>query len=169
MPEEMRFFLRTAIYTALIGTIYWLVSYEWAGTVLLASLLGASIFFIAAGSALYRTARREAASGGAGNGDLGGRSSEVDGPGRAPTDGDATPRRGSLLRRAVGFDAPGEDPGAPLELAEQVFPTASLWPLAAALAATLVGLGALYGPWLWIPGASLGIATGTAWLTQLRP
>ncbi len=143
MPEEMRFFLRTAIYTALIGTIYWLVAYEWAGTVLLASLLGASILFIAAGSALYRTARRG--------------------------EGEDQPKKGSFLRRAVGFDAPGEDPGAPLELAEQVFPTASLWPLAAAIAATLVGLGALYGPWLWIPGASLGVAAGTAWLTQLRP
>ncbi len=145
MPEELRFFLRTALYTALIGTIYWFVSYEWAGTVMLASLLAACIFFIGAGFTLYRAA-------------------EVEDPRSS-----AVATRGSVVRRAVGFDAPGEDPGAPLELEDQIFPTASLWPLGAALAATLVGLGAIYGPWLWIPGASLGLATGTAWLTQLRP
>ena len=36
MAEELRFFLRTAAYTAVIGVLYWIVSYEWAGSVMLA-------------------------------------------------------------------------------------------------------------------------------------
>jgi hypothetical protein len=30
----------------------------------------------------------------------------------------------------------------------------------------LVGLGLLYGPWLWIPGATLGAAATYGWITQ---
>src|SRR5438093_9652439 len=36
LAEELRFFLRTAAYTAVIGVLYWIVSYEWAGSVMLA-------------------------------------------------------------------------------------------------------------------------------------
>lgn len=151
MPEEMRFFFRNALHTAGIVIIYWLVSREWAGTVMLTFLLGASVFFVAAATTLRRTARRES-----------------DSPFQQ-TDPQGRFRGKELLRRAVGFDAVGEDPGAPLELEEGTFPNASLWPLGAALAATFVGLGFIYGPWLWIPGVSLGIATGSAWLTQPNP
>ena len=35
MPEELRFLLRSALYSVVIGVVYWFVSYEWAGTVLL--------------------------------------------------------------------------------------------------------------------------------------
>lgn len=35
MPEELRFLLRSAIYSVFIGIVYWFVSYEWAGSVLL--------------------------------------------------------------------------------------------------------------------------------------
>lgn len=144
MPEEMRFFLRTALHTAGITLIYWAVSREWAGTVMLTFLFLASLFFIFAGSSLARNGARS-------------------------TSGSAVPQRGSVLRRAVGFDAEGEDPGAPLKIEDGEFPGPSLWPLGAALAATLVGLGLIYGAWLWIPGVSLGLATGTAWLTHPAP
>jgi Cytochrome c oxidase subunit IV len=35
VPEELRFLLRSALYSAVIGVVYWFISYEWAGTVLL--------------------------------------------------------------------------------------------------------------------------------------
>ena len=35
MPEEIRFFVRTAAFGVAIGVIYWLVSNESAGTVML--------------------------------------------------------------------------------------------------------------------------------------
>ena len=47
MPEEIRIFVRTALYTALIATIYWLVSDELSGTVLLLFLMGAAVLFAA--------------------------------------------------------------------------------------------------------------------------
>src|SRR5207244_5794014 len=52
VAEELRFFLRTAAYTAVIGILYWIVSYEWAGSVMLAFVAVATglvviVFFIA--------------------------------------------------------------------------------------------------------------------------
>jgi len=35
MPEELRFMLRSAIYSLFVGTVYWFLTYEAAGTVLL--------------------------------------------------------------------------------------------------------------------------------------
>lgn len=35
MPEELRFLLRSAIYSTFVGVVYWLLTYETAGTVLL--------------------------------------------------------------------------------------------------------------------------------------
>lgn len=143
MSEEVRFFLRTALYTGLIGTIYWLVSYEWAGTVLLAFLFGSAIFFVVVTSALVKASRL----------------------GRAAEGG---PKVVGALRALVGFeDDPRVEPPAPLEIAEDRFPTRSIWPLAMSVAITLTALGLIYGPWLWIPGAGLLIASGLAWATQL--
>jgi hypothetical protein len=143
VSEEVRFFLRTALYTGLIAAIYWFVSYEWAGTVLLIFLFGSAIFFVAVTSALVRTTRPSTASEG--------------GRGLA-----------GALRALVGFeDEAGVEPQAPLEIAEDRFPTRSIWPLALSVATALVALGLIYGPWLWIPGAGLLIASGLAWATQL--
>ena len=144
MSEEVRFFLRTALYTGLIAAIYWFVSYEWAGTVLLIFLFGSAIFFVAVTTALVRTARLQRA-------------------------GESGRGVGGALRALVGFeDEPGPEPQAPLEIAEDRFPTRSIWPLASSVATALVALGLIYGPWLWIPGAGLLIASGLAWATQLR-
>ena len=143
MSEEVRFFLRTALYTGLIATIYWFVSYEWAGTVLLAFLFGSAIFFVVVTSALVKSARLSEA-----------------------TDGKRGPAR--LLQAVIGFeDDPDVEPPAPLEMAEDRFPTRSIWPLALAIAVTFLSLGLIFGPWLWIPGAGLLITSGLAWATQL--
>src|SRR5205823_5231455 len=55
VAEELRFFLRTAAYTAVIGILYWIVSYEWAGSVMLAFVAVATglvvvVFFIVVGA-----------------------------------------------------------------------------------------------------------------------
>jgi hypothetical protein len=147
VSEEVRFFLRTALYTAAIGVVYWFVSYEWAGTVLLAFLAASVLFFVIVVSASIRTTR-----------------AEVEGH------GDSAPRRaGNLINRLVGFEEhPGEASSAPLEFVDDVFPSASIWPFVLAAGITLVGLGLLYGPWLWIPGAGLTLAAGLSWLTEMK-
>lgn len=70
-------------------------------------------------------------------------------------------RRASLL----AFDDEGGEQ-APLEIEEEPVVTTSAWPLLAAAAAMLVGLGLLYGPWLWLPGAGLGGLAAYGWITQ---
>ena len=151
MVEELRFFLRIAVYLVVIAAIYWFVSYEVTGTVLLLFGAAATGFFVVAARVSFQP--------------------------KTPVDLTPRPPR-TGLRRMVGvvgryfaFDAEhdlGEEPAeAPLALEEEGFPEASIWPLAAALAALLLGLGLVFGPWLWIPGLVLGAASTWGWLTQL--
>jgi hypothetical protein len=132
VAEELRFFVRTAIFTVLIGTIYWFVSYEEAGSILLAGIVVSAIFFVVVIAAHVRASWR------------GGRS----------------------IKALLGFADTGPD--APLALEEDIFPTSSAWPLAVSIAGVLVGLGLIYGAWLWIPGAALGLAGAWGWLTETR-
>ena len=127
VPEELRVFLRAALYMALITAIYWLVSDEVAGTLLLGGLLVSSLVFVALGRSI----------------------------GRPPK------RRPALL----AFDDEGGEE-APLEIEEEPVVTTSAWPLLGAAAAMLIGLGLLYGPWLWIPGAGLAGTAAYGWITQ---
>jgi hypothetical protein len=39
--------------------------------------------------------------------------------------------------------------------------------VAAGIAAMLIGLGLVYGPWLWLPGLVLLAATVWGWVTEL--
>ncbi|HEV2756441.1 MAG TPA: hypothetical protein VG318_11775 [Actinomycetota bacterium] len=136
MPEELRVFVRAALYLALITTIYWFVSYEKAGTLLLGGMFVAAVLFAVTARKLGRPTER---------------------------------RSGGLLRRAaslVALDDEGGDVPPPLEVEEEPVVTASPWPLLAAGALMLVGLGLLYGPWLWIPGGALGALTAWGWITQ---
>jgi hypothetical protein len=173
VSEELRFFLRTALYTALIGVIYWFVSYEWVGTALLMALLiGALSFVVVMAAMVPRTRQMEPDGTSAPEEPL-----APEGPGpQTPTHGAPTPisasrfgRAATAARRVVGFeDHPDDEVGGPMELEDEVFPTASIWPLALAVGATLLGVGLIFGPWLWVPGAGLFVASGLAWLTQLR-
>lgn len=135
MPEELRVFVRAGLYVALITAIYWFVSYERAGTLLLAFLLAAMAAFAVTARAIGRKTER---------------------PG------------GGVVRKAaslVALDDAGEGP-APLEVEDEPVVTASPWPFVGALAAMLIGLGLLYGPWLWIPGAGLALSVAYGWITQ---
>lgn len=127
MPEELRVFVRAALYFAAVTAIYWLVSDEVAGTLLLAGLLVSAVLFVGLARSI----------------------------GKRPT------ARPSFVK----FDETGADV-APLEIEEEPVVTESPWPLLVAAAAMLVGLGLLYGPWLWVPGAGLAAAAAYGWITQ---
>ncbi len=62
IPEEIAFWLRSGVFGAAIAGVYWYVSYEWAGSVLLA-LFGAASLFAAVilGFLVARRGRREEA------------------------------------------------------------------------------------------------------------
>jgi hypothetical protein len=101
-----------ALYIALVTVVYWLVSDEVAGTLLMVFLVVAAVVLVLLGKALARPA----------------------------------------------------DPA--LEIEEEPVVTTSAWPLVGALAAMLIGLGLLYGPWLWIPGGALALLVLYGWITQ---
>jgi hypothetical protein len=127
MPEELRVFVRAALYVALATVVYVLVSDDLAGALLLAFLFAGAVVFVLLARAI----------------------------GRRPA------QRMSL----IALDDEGGE-AAPLEVEEEPVVTASAWPLLGAAAAMLVGLGLLYGPWLWVPGAGLAIAAAYGWITQ---
>ena len=130
MPEEVRFFVRIAIFTVVITTIYWFVSYEEAGTILLAGIIaGAAIF-----TGIVLVGAR------------------------------ATRPRSRAPKKLLGFDETGAEQ--PLGLTEDVFPAMSAWPLVLSLGAGLVGVGLIYGAWLWIPGVALALSAAWGWITE---
>ena len=143
MAEEIRFFLRTALYTIGITIVYWFISYEIAGSVLLLSLGLSAIFFVLAGAVMIHHNRREVI------------------PDRS--------RSRNAIKRTLGFDEEaGETVTPPLGFDDEVIPTSSIWPLVAALGALLIGLGLVYGGWLWAPGAMLATVALWGWVTQLE-
>ena len=127
MPEELRIFVRAALYLAVVTAIYLVVSDEVAGTLLLGGLFLSSVVFVALGRALGRPSERK--------------------------------------QSFLSLDETGGDE-APLEIEDEPVVTASPWPLLGAAAAMLIGLGMLYGPWLWLPGAALALGSAYGWITQ---
>jgi hypothetical protein len=150
--EELRFFLRTGIFAGVIGVIYWFVSYEEAGTVLLTFIVVAAVFFVGAAAVSLRP------------------KSHVELiPDRKARSG--VGRLAGVFDRYLLYED-DQDPGgepleAPLALDEDAFPESSIWPLAAGFAALLIGLGLVYGAWLWVPGLALGASSAYGWVTQL--
>jgi hypothetical protein len=152
VAEEVRFFLRTAAYSAVIAAIYWFASfqpdrvpggYDWAGTTLLAftaiacaAMSGGVLLFV-------RAARRDLAA----------------------REGSLPRRMGATLNRLIGLEHPsGEGLERPLAGGPDMLPAGSPWPILAAVAATLVLLGLLYGAWLIAPGAALLVIAAGGWL-----
>jgi len=145
VAEELRFFLRTAAYTAVIAVIYWVVSYEWAGSVMLAFVALATGLVVVAFFVVVRATR----------GELNG----------AP--GAALRRAGLAVARLVGFTEPRGRAAEPLAAGLEPIPVRSIWPLMAGAAASMIGLGLVYGPWLLLPGVILAAITVWGWITQL--
>lgn len=130
MTEEIRFFVRTGIFVGGWGVVYWVRSYEVAGTILLGVVALAALGFALIGLVLVPETR--------------------------------------AVKRKLGFEKIEDDAPAPMVTTDELFPTASIWPMLLALGALLVGLGLLYGAWLWLPGAAIGTSAGLSWFTQLR-
>lgn len=140
MAEEVRFFLRVALYSAVVALAYWLVSGDPAGTVLLGAIAVAGAFLVT--TLLAGTA-----------------------PAPRPTGvrGHVTTRVNRIIGLAEDRDLVHRYPfaGGP-----QQIPSASLWPVAGGVAALLGGLGLVYGPWLLLPGIAVGIGAAIGWIAQ---
>lgn len=144
MAEELRFFVRSLLYLVPITVVYWLVSYEPAGTALLATLIVAFIGFV---GVAMRFAPSSISDLRPGSGGLVGRTLRV-------------------VNRAIGFHERVDAP-APLEGGPDLVPTGSPWPILAAGAIAVAGLGLIFGPWLLLPGIVLLTWALLGWLTQL--
>ncbi len=146
MAEELRFFLRTALYTIIIAIIYWFASYEWAGSVMLVFVSIASAIIVAVGLAFVSAAH-----------------DELD-----PKVGGIVHRAGSVFGRLLGFSTPRHAAAhQPLAAGLRPIPPASIWPLTGGIAISIALLGLVFGPWLIGPGIALGIVTIWGWLTQM--
>ncbi len=148
MAEELRFFLRIALYMLGAALIYWLLIPEHAGTILMLFLGVAATFFV--GTIAYLLRQTYA--------DL--------------NINDGNRRRANsaveLADRVIGFEEHhGEAHEGPLTIQEQAVPTASVWPIVGAAGILLLILGFLYGPWLWVPAVLIGLYVVLGWLTQL--
>ncbi|MGZ6140532.1 MAG: aa3-type cytochrome oxidase subunit IV [Myxococcaceae bacterium] len=146
MAEELRFFLRTAGYSAVIGAAYWFISYEVAGSVMLAFVVFATGLVVGLFLFAVRATR-----------------GELD-----PGTGGPMQRAGTAIARLVGFSEPRGPAGQqPIAAGLEPLPPASIWPLVAGAAATMIGLGLVYGPWLSLPGVVVAGFAVWGWLTQL--
>ena len=151
MAEEIRFFLRTALYAAVIAVVYWFASreyegivlgYDWAGTTLLAFTVLACAAMTGGVLLLLRSARH----------------------GWTVGDGPLPRRIRATLNRLVGFGEVAGRPEAPLAGGPDLFPAASPWPIVSAVAGTLILLGLVYGAWLILPGVLLLAIGAGGWL-----
>ena len=151
MAEEVRFFLRTALYAAVIAVVYWFASreyegivlgYDWAGTSLLAFTVLACGAVAGGVLLLVRAARQ----------------------GWAVRDGPLPRRMRATLNRLVGFGEMAGPTEGPLAGGPDLLPAASPWPIVSAVAGTLILLGLVFGAWLIAPGAALLVIAAGGWL-----
>jgi hypothetical protein len=145
MAEEVRFFLRTTLYSAAVGVLYWYISYEVAGSVMLAFVVLATGLVVGFLTIAVRATRGELAAG----------------------DGGAVSRLARPILQTVGVVVPRT---AALEVRLGAglgrFPRGSAWPMIGGAGALLVGLGLVYGPWLLLPGIVVVAFTVWGWITQ---
>ena len=147
MAEELRFFLRTALYSAVVAVIYWFASYDavrdsydWIGTALLVATVLAAAAVVTLMGAFARSALR----------------------------GEPGSTLGAIGRWLLLTDPGGEADDEPLATGLDPLPRSSIWPLVAGMAAFLIGMGLVFGPWLTLPGLALLAWTAWSWVTQLQ-
>lgn len=138
MAEELRLFLRTALWAIGAGIVLWIMSLDVPGTVLLAALALALLAFVAMTLLLV--------------------------PGDTTARGSRRPA--NLLNRFLGFHE-RVDERPPLESEVGLVPLGSAWPIVTAAGMVVVGLGLIFGAWLTLPGIGLLAWGGVGWLTQL--
>ena len=151
MAEEFRFFIRVALYLIVADTIYWFVTYEWAGSVLMGTLaLGAIFFAVAAGLTTHWSGLPKGS--------------------YTYPDGYASTRGGLIgrLDRTLGFGEMGRDDG-PLDIEDEPIPPSSIWPLVASVGGLLLALGLVFGAWFWLPGSGVVLLALWGWMTELSP
>lgn len=157
MAEELRFFLRIGLFAALIATIYWFVSYEVAGTILLAGIVfSVGVLVVTVGKAV-KPARDDIAP------------ETTSGPGRSGADGGRLARLGIMAKRTITFEEESEPASSsPLQLADEPIAHTSAWPILTAVSALLIGLGFLWGGWFWGPGLGLALLAAWGWSSQIH-
>ncbi|HEX8941367.1 MAG TPA: hypothetical protein VF763_14525 [Candidatus Limnocylindrales bacterium] len=144
-PEEVWFFLRISAYAFFIGTVYWVVSYEAAGTMLLFGFglaAGFGTLILALGA---RSARRHA---------------------RDPeADGSAAVEDAAVADVTVPEVAGRPDlaPDGPFGDESGRIPSPTLHPLGLAFGVALAALGLVFGPWLIIPGLAFALVGALGW------
>ncbi|MDQ4095214.1 MAG: hypothetical protein M3174_03285 [Actinomycetota bacterium] len=147
MAEEVRFFLRIGLYAALITIVYWFVTYEIVGTILLGGLALALGLLIGTILKMRRSSRSDI----------------------VPDKGSRLQKTGGAAARVLGFeDESGPALHPPLEAEEEPIVHTSAWPVLTAVCGILLGMGLLFGGWFWIPGLVLGAVTLWGWSSQLR-
>lgn len=134
MIEERRFFLRTALFATGIAVVYWFVSYEAAGSVMLLAI-GLSAAFLMIVLRRHTTELKR-------------------GPLETAT---------HIVGDIVTFEEPDEGSASPLAIDEGPMPVMSYPPLALAIGAGAVAGGLVFGAWLWLPGAALVAGAGWRW------
>jgi hypothetical protein len=146
VAEELRFFLRTAIYSIFIGTVYWFASYEVAGSVLLFFVVFSALSFVGVVAGFVPHSRDEI----------------------VPAKSSGLGSVGGALLRVLGFEEHhGSTSQEPLSAGLEPIPPGSWWPLIAGVATVLVMLGLVYGPWMLFPGIVLAAGTVWGWVTQM--
>ena len=135
MADEVKLFGRLSLYGLVVGTIYWFVSYEFVGTVMLLGFgLATGLAFII----LFRRDRKVARSAGRG----------WAGDGR-------TPRR---------EPDPGSRPDGPFGDESGPVPTRSAAPLIVGFGIAVIALGGAFGPWFAITGLVPVLIGAADWL-----
>jgi hypothetical protein len=134
MADEVKLFGRLSLYALVVGTIYWFVSYEFVGTVMLLGFgLATGLAFII----LFRRDRKVRAA------------LATDGPGTE----DARP-----------YPDPGPRPDGPFGDESGPVPTRSAAPLVVGFGIAVIALGGAFGPWFAVTGLVPVLIGAADWL-----
>jgi len=142
VPEETRLFVRSFLFALVVATIYWIVSYDYVGTILLGGFSLASLFAFS----LLRG-------------------------GEPKRDKERTSRaeqREGLAARILDWIGTNERPGEerPFEDEGGRLPAGSLAPVLVGVGIALIGLGLVFGLWSIVAGAIPFLLGAREWFRE---
>jgi hypothetical protein len=142
VPEETRLFVRSFLFALVVATVYWIVSYDYIGTILLGGFSLASLFAFSVlrGGEPKRDTERTA------------RAEQGEGRARRILDWIGTSER-------PGEERPFEDEGGRL-------PAGSLAPVLVGVGIALIGLGLVFGLWSIVAGAIPFLLGAREWFRE---